>query len=95
MKTKAEPSAGLPSTREQNVNPWNVTGEVDEEGNVKAIDYNRLVNEFGTGLIDEALLERLQRLTGHKPHRFLRRQIAFSHRDIGLILDRYRLLLSL
>lgn len=75
-------------SREQNVNPWSVTGEVDEDGNVKAINYNRLVNDFGTELIDEALMERFARVTGHKPHRLLRRQVVFSHRDLGLILDR-------
>lgn len=95
MVKGSEPSADLPATREQNVNPWNVTGEVDEEGNVKPINYNKLVNEFGTKLIDEALLERFERITGHKLHRFLRRQIVFSHRDLEVILDRYRLPLPL
>ena len=88
MEEETEPPAGHHPAKEQKVTPWSVTGEVDEEGNVKAINYNKLVNEFGTELIDQALLERLQRITGHKPHRFLRRQIVFSHRDLGFILDR-------
>jgi tryptophanyl-tRNA synthetase len=73
----------------QDINPWSVSGEVGEDGKVKAIDYNKLTSEFGTTLIDNALLERFEKVTGHKPHRFLRRQIVFSHRDLTTILDRY------
>jgi len=94
MEESQEQSAGTSVTREQNVNPWSVTGEVNEDGTVKPINYNNLVEQFGTKLIDEALLERFERVTGHKPHRFLRRQIVFSHRDLEVILDRYRLWLS-
>ncbi|KAK1593836.1 tryptophanyl-tRNA synthetase [Colletotrichum navitas] len=72
----------------QKVDPWNVSGEVGADGKVKAIDYKKIVDEFGTKLIDDALLERFERVTGHKPHHFLRRQIVFSHRDLDLILDR-------
>ncbi|TDZ20176.1 Tryptophan--tRNA ligase [Colletotrichum orbiculare MAFF 240422] len=73
----------------QKVDPWNVSGEVGADGKVKAIDYKKIVDEFGTKLIDDALLERFERVTGHKPHHFMRRQIVFSHRDLELILDRY------
>lgn len=86
------PPAGGPtssSTGKQDVNPWSVSGEIGEDGKAKAIDYKRLVEEFGTSLIDNALLERFEMVTGHKPHRFLRRQIVFSHRDLSAILDRY------
>ncbi len=75
--------------QEQNVNPWSVTGEVGEDGKVKPIDYQKLVKQFGTKLINNALLERFERVTGRKPHRFLKRQIVFSHRDLDQILDRY------
>jgi len=78
-----------PNPHKQVVDPWNVAGAVGEDGKVKAIDYRRLVEEFGTKLIDDALLERFERVTGHKPHRFLRRGIVFSERDLGVILDRY------
>ncbi|KAK0652287.1 hypothetical protein B0T16DRAFT_454666 [Cercophora newfieldiana] len=73
----------------QTVDPYNVSGEVGEDGVVKAIDYSKLVEEFGTKKIDQALLERFECVTGKKPHRFLRRGIVFSHRDFELILDRY------
>lgn len=49
----------------------------------------KLVEEFGTKLIDEALLERFERVVGVKPHHYLRRGIVFSHRDLDLILDLY------
>jgi tryptophanyl-tRNA synthetase len=78
-----------PAPNKQIVDPWNVAGEIGEDGKAKAIDYNKLVEEFGTKLIDAELLERFERVTGHKPHRFLRRKIVFSERDLGLILDRY------
>ena len=56
------------------------------------IDYSKLVDKFGSKLIDKSLLERLERLTvgrGTVPylHRFLRRDIFFSHRDMTKICD--------
>lgn len=81
--------ASAPTTTKQSIDPYNVKGEVNADGTVKAIDYTSLVNEFGTKLIDNSLLDRFERVTKHKPHRFLRRGIVFSHRDLELILDRY------
>lgn len=94
-----------PKAKEQVIDPWNVSGEVAEDGSVKPIgmrlrgcawlitndktDYTKLVEQFGTKLIDDALLKRFERVTGQKPHRFLRRQIAFSHRQLDVILDQY------
>lgn len=45
--------------------------------------------KWATKLIDDTLLERFERLTGHKPHRWLRRGLFFSHRDFDRILDTY------
>jgi tryptophanyl-tRNA synthetase len=88
--TMAEvPEPAVPKPHEQSVNPWSVSGVVGEDGKVKPIDYDKLVDQFGTKLIDDALLERFERVTGQKPHRFLRRQIVFSHRDLEAILDKY------
>jgi tryptophanyl-tRNA synthetase len=56
---------------------------------MKAIDYNKLVEEFGTKKINDELLARFERVTGKRPHHFLRRGIVFSHRDFEAILDRY------
>jgi tryptophanyl-tRNA synthetase len=63
------------------VNAWEVKG---------IIDYDKLVNEFGSKLIDSDLIQRFESLTvgrGTVPslHRFLRRNIFFSHRDLDRI----------
>lgn len=73
----------------QIVSPWDVVGETDADGKVAAIDYDRLINQFGTRRISPELLERFERLTGHRPHILLRRGMFFSHRDLERILDRY------
>jgi tryptophanyl-tRNA synthetase len=61
------------------VDPWNVQGAI-VDGKQLGIDYDRLIESFGTRKIDEAVLTRLETLTGRKPHVLLRRGIFFSHR---------------
>ncbi|KAH8602237.1 tryptophanyl-tRNA synthetase-like protein [Bisporella sp. PMI_857] len=78
-----------PTATSQKIDPWNVAGEVGVDGIVKAIDYLKLVEEFGTKKITKEDLERFEKVTGHRPHRFMRRGIVFSHRDLNLILDRH------
>ncbi|GAA5935080.1 hypothetical protein JCM3775_004696 [Rhodotorula graminis] len=73
---------------EQVVTPWDVQGAT-VDGVQMAIDYNHLINQFGTKHIDDELLERFEHLTGRKPHLLLRRGTFFSHRELNLILDRY------
>jgi tryptophanyl-tRNA synthetase len=85
---KPEPAAAATGTVEQEdeemvVNAWEVKGK---------IDYSKLVDQFGSTLIDEALMKRIEAATvgkGHvdKIHRFLRRGIFFSHRDMNALLD--------
>jgi tryptophanyl-tRNA synthetase len=75
------PSRG--QDEEMVVNAWEVKGK---------IDYNKLVDNFGSTLISEELLARIEAHTvgvGNVPklHRFLRRQIFFSHRDLSNLLD--------
>ncbi|KAH7107301.1 tryptophanyl-tRNA synthetase [Auriculariales sp. MPI-PUGE-AT-0066] len=77
------------AAKEQVVTPWDVGGSVDEDGTQKAIDYDKLISQFGTRHVDAALLERFERLTGHKPHPLLRRGMFFSHREFDRILDRF------
>ncbi|KAK9763112.1 tryptophan--tRNA ligase [Basidiobolus ranarum] len=77
-----------PVAQEQNITPWEVEGAV-VDGKAQAIDYNKLIQQFGTRHIDETLLNRFESLTGRKPHIFLRRGIFFSHRELTQILDRY------
>mmetsp|Transcript_9083 Transcript_9083/g.25995 ORF Transcript_9083/g.25995 Transcript_9083/m.25995 type:complete len:137 (+) Transcript_9083:11-421(+) len=65
------------------VNAWEVKGK---------IDYSKLVEKFGSTLIDEALMSRIEAATVGKGnvdrlHRFLRRGMFFSHRDMNTVLD--------
>lgn len=73
----------------QKIDPYNVQGEVDESGNVKAIDYDRLITEFGVQPLTEDHLRRFEAVTGKKAHRLMRRKLFFSHRDFEKILDAY------
>ncbi len=61
------------------VTPWEV------EGN---IDYEKLVEDFGTSKIDEELIERIKDAAG-EVHFMLRRKIFYSHRDFNWILDEH------
>lgn len=84
----AEASQGI-KAKEQIITPFDVSGGVDEHGKAIAIDYDKLIDRFGSQRIDKAILERFEKLTGKPPHRLLRRGIVFSHRDLNLILDKY------
>ena len=71
------------ATKDMKVTAFEVSG---------TIDYDKLVDQFGSKIIDEELMNRLERLTvgrGTVPylHRFLRRNIFFSHRDLHRICD--------
>lgn len=72
----------------QVVTPWDVAGAV-EDGVDQGINYEKIVKEFGSQMIDHELLARFEKLTGHRPHLLLRRGMFFSHRDFGQILDLY------
>lgn len=69
------------SASQQKITPWDVEGAV-VDGKQMAIDYDKLTREFGTKPIDATMLERFEKLTGHKPHTLLRRGIFFSHRCV-------------
>nr|XP_031831599.1 tryptophan--tRNA ligase, cytoplasmic [Nomia melanderi]XP_031831600.1 tryptophan--tRNA ligase, cytoplasmic [Nomia melanderi]XP_031831601.1 tryptophan--tRNA ligase, cytoplasmic [Nomia melanderi] len=66
------------------VTPWDV-----ESKNESGIDYDKLIKKFGSSKIDEELLGRFEKITGKKPHHFLRRGIFFSHRDMHTVLNLY------
>eukprot|EP01059_Diplonema_ambulator_P015308 TRINITY_DN26411_c0_g1_i1.p1 TRINITY_DN26411_c0_g1~~TRINITY_DN26411_c0_g1_i1.p1 ORF type:complete len:563 (+),score=229.78 TRINITY_DN26411_c0_g1_i1:54-1742(+) len=67
----------------QKVDPWSV------EGGEKGIDYDKLIEQFGSQRIDQKLLDRMEKVTGQRPHHWLRRGIFFSHRDLHKMLDFY------
>lgn len=61
------------------VTPWKVQGKVD---------YNRLIDEFGSRRIDPALLARLQKHSKLPLHPWLTRGLFFSHRSLDELVDR-------
>jgi tryptophanyl-tRNA synthetase len=69
------------TTTNQMVTPWEVKGE---EG--KGVDYDKLLTEFGCDPINDELLRRFRKVTGHEPHPWLRRGIFYSHRDLHEVL---------
>jgi tryptophanyl-tRNA synthetase len=76
-----------PATEEESkdeVTPFLIAAEKDT-----GIDYDKLVDRFGCSRMTDELREKIERLTGRKPHRFIRRNIFFCHRDLDLILNRY------
>jgi tryptophanyl-tRNA synthetase len=87
--SNSQPTTILPEAHEQLVTPWDVQGSISADGKQLAIDYDKLIVQFGTRRVDAELLERFEKLTGHKPHPLLRRGMFFSHREFDKILDRY------
>lgn len=75
--------------QEQKITPWDVQGATDKSGKLQDIDYDKLIAQFGTKKITPEVLERFEKVTGHKPHPLLRRGMFFSVRDIEKILDRH------
>ena len=55
----------------------------------KGIDYDKLVDKFGCSKMTAELIEKIEKLTGEKPHRFIRRGMFFCHRDLDICLDAY------
>ena len=70
-----------PDEKKENiVNPWVVEG---------IVKYDKLLEEFGTQLITEDLIERFEKVTKKKAHPWIKRGVFFCHRDLNLILDAY------
>ncbi|XP_027334406.1 tryptophan--tRNA ligase, cytoplasmic [Abrus precatorius] len=84
MTTSTETEKKQEEESEQVVTPW----EVKVKDGAK-IDYDKLIDRFGCQRLDDALLNRLHRITSRPPHAFLRRGVFFAHRDFGELLDAY------
>lgn len=71
---------------EQTITPWNVQAKkVDDK--MTSIDYDHVITQFGCQRMSENLVKELEDLTGKPAHRFLRRNLAFAHRDFEKILE--------
>lgn len=71
----------MPGKEEFVVTPYEVKGH---------IDYARLREQFGTQEIGRDLLDRIRTIAGGDLHYLLSRGIYYSHRDLGVLLDRYQ-----
>eukprot|EP01104_Vermistella_antarctica_P020317 TRINITY_DN8657_c0_g1_i1.p1 TRINITY_DN8657_c0_g1~~TRINITY_DN8657_c0_g1_i1.p1 ORF type:complete len:448 (+),score=108.26 TRINITY_DN8657_c0_g1_i1:30-1346(+) len=80
----AKKELGIGSDGEDLVTPWEIEASED-----KGIDYMKLIDRFGSKPIDEELIARMEKLTGRRAHRWLRRGYFFSHRSLETILDLY------
>jgi len=67
------------SGNEFTVTPWSVEGD---------IDYDKLIQKFGTEKISPQLLDRIKKITGEL-HPMLKLEYFFSHRDMDKILSEY------
>ncbi len=76
---KLIPREGVMTKERFTVTPWDVTG---------AIDYDRLVAQFGVEKINATVLKRIQKHT-KEVHFMLRRGVFFAHRDMNWLLDEY------
>jgi tryptophanyl-tRNA synthetase len=72
-----------PKIKEQIVTAFEV--EAGEGG----VDYDKLIDQFGCDKITEEHLQKIEELSGLKPHRFLRRGIFFSHRSLNFVLNAF------
>lgn len=64
------------------VDPWTVTSTSDT-----GVDYDKLIKRFGCSRIDDALVQRLEKVAGKPVHPLIRRGIFFSHRDLHTLLN--------
>ena len=71
---------------EQLITPWEVQGAV-VDGVAQAVNYDKLINQFGCSKLSKELIEKFERVTGRKAHRLIRRGMVFSHRDLETILN--------
>ncbi len=61
------------------VTPWEVEGEVD---------YNNLIEQFGTKPLTHSLIKKIEQEAGYS-HHMLRRKIFFSHRELDVLFKEY------
>jgi tryptophanyl-tRNA synthetase len=64
------------------VTPWDVASTNDS-----GVDYDKLIQRFGSSKIDDELIAKIETAIGKPVHHLIRRGIFFSHRDLQSILD--------
>ena len=68
----------------QTVTPWSAKS-------VDGFDYIKLIKQFGATAITGDVIKRIHKLTRMHVHRFLRRGLFFSERDLTSLLDAYEI----
>ena len=68
--------------KEQIITPWEVSA-------INGVDYEKLIQDFGSKIISNDLIKRIEKITGKKAHPWLHRRIYYSHRDLEKMLDFY------
>jgi tryptophanyl-tRNA synthetase len=70
--------------------PFTPLGDgTDENGATLIMEWEKFEEVSGATPISAELGERFARVTGHQPHRFMRRNLVHCHRQLDMILDRY------
>lgn len=82
MKMVEEKLAELTVVNEDIITPWNIHS-VSESG----IDYDRIIEKFGTQKIDDEIIKKIEAAIGKEVHYFIKRGIAFSHRELEKLLQ--------
>jgi len=71
---------------EQKITPWSVEAEKDGD-KMTTIDYDKVISQFGCEKFTTELFNAFQSISSKPLHRFLRRGLAFAHRDFEKIVD--------
>lgn len=71
---------------EQTITPWAVEAKTDD-GKMATINYDHVITQFGCQELTNGHIKAFEDLTGGLAHRFLRRSLAFAHRDFEKVLD--------
>lgn len=66
-----------------------VTGTEVLAASDKGIDYAKLMDKFGCAPMTPELIAKIEKVTGERPHRFIRRGMFYCHRDLDICLDAY------
>lgn len=77
-----EKLAELSVVNEDVITPWNV-----QIGDENGIDYDKIIEKFGTQKINDEIIAKIESAIGREVHYFIKRGIAFSHRDLETLLQ--------
>lgn len=66
-----------------------VTGTFVEASSDKGFDWKKLMEKFGCAPMNQDLIDKIEKCTGKKPHRFIRRGMFYCHRDLDICLNLY------